>query len=112
MSKLTMVEPCKSCEHKARFKGFWVCGCQCKRATLNGGHPLSPCCVDNGDCIRGADEWGDYDCFTDELAIMEGNRCISYINWLEAMRAFNGKGYRYPTGFKNPILTDEETDRT
>lgn len=102
-TKLTMVEPCKSCEHKTKYKGYWVCGCQCGRATANGAHPLSPCCIDNGDCVQGTDEYGEYDCYTDEEAIMEGNRCLTYICWLDAIRKYNGPGYKFPQRFKNPI---------
>lgn len=78
---------CDDCPHRriVRHKVFktlsWdVCGNQCGEFARNGAHPLSPCvqweCDDDEDAV----------CRTDEISILEGNRCPEYCAWLTLMR--------------------------
>lgn len=83
-----MLSACEKCPHRktVHHKKFptvrWeICGNQCGEFARNGAHPLSPCvlyeCEDDEDAI----------CRTDEIYIIEGNRCAHYCSWLMRMRA-------------------------
>lgn len=85
MNEEHMIKECRECPHRitknSTFGPFYFCRCECGRAE-NGAHPLSPCvlwaCYDD-------QEQEEPDCYTDEYAIMEGNRCSTYIFWLHRM---------------------------
>lgn len=89
---------CDDCEHKFYgingFRGrVYLCDLGgCEEHPANGGHPLSPC-VQNR-CMDDEEP----DCYTDEIAIMEGNRCGFYIGWLEMMgkQRMKSNGCTYP----------------
>lgn len=90
------IEECNKCEHKAQIRNkmgvmFEVCNCACGRATKNSGHPLCPC-----NLLECWDQEEEPECETDEEAIMEGHRCLTYCAWLAMMDHHNGPGFKYP----------------
>ena len=72
---------------------FQVCDQSCGKHPANSGHPLSPCtqwgCEDDEDGPE---------CYHDEDAIAEGNRCFMYCAWLNFMREMRmeAHGCTYP----------------
>lgn len=98
---------CFNCPHKKTVRNrfnqpFEVCKNECGEFVTNSGHPLSPC--ELGNCLwfdedghevdvrdLDSDEVDEYlalipECEVDEIAILEGNRCTTYIAWLSFMR--------------------------
>lgn len=82
-----MNDECENCEHRKTIvnkmgREFDVCKNQCGKFVNNGNHPLSPCIL--LECYD--DEFGEPpECETDEIYIMEGNRCTTYCAWLHFM---------------------------
>ena len=105
-----MFELCRNCDKKKKVCGvrfftadrwFYVCDCSCGKFARNGAHPLSPCRIDEDGCeldiTKGAPDGYPFneddellDCYRDEYAIQEGNRCPTYIAWLMTMRKYSG----------------------
>lgn len=97
---------CFNCPHKKTVRNrfnqlFEVCKNECGEHATNSGHPLSPCelgyCLwfdEDGNHVVVEDldeEVNEYptlipECEVDEIAILEGNRCTTYIAWLSFMR--------------------------
>ena len=82
-----MLSACEECPHRKTIHhrnlptlSWEVCANQCGEFCLNSGHPLSPCQL--WEC----DDDEDAECETDEIAIIEGNRCVYYCKWLTLMR--------------------------
>ena len=73
-----MLDECKNC----KYRNHNVCANQCGEYGINGAHPLSPCY--RWDCYDDQNE--EPICETEEMYILEGNRCQTYVAWLTAMR--------------------------
>lgn len=83
------MKDCMECEnhikHRIKLVDLELCKLGgCADHPANSGHPLCPCVL--LDC---EDEYGERECDTDEIAIIEGGRCHLYILWLNTMHRLN-----------------------